>query len=102
MDIIINDKKYECRAVTQDIDKITVYYGTYTDDGIENKTDIIGSSIIEGEGEVCYTIDWLKKQLTDTDYVIIKIAEGAATTDEYADVIAQRQVWREAINLLKA
>lgn len=44
----------------------------------------------------------LKKNLTDTDYVIIKIAEGAATAEEYADVIASRQEWRDEINRLEA
>ncbi len=43
----------------------------------------------------------LKQMLFDTDYVVIKIAEGVATTEDYADVIAQRQVWREEINQLE-
>ena len=44
----------------------------------------------------------LKAHLSATDYVVIKIAEGAATADEYADVITQRQQWREQINALEA
>lgn len=43
-----------------------------------------------------------KNKLADTDYAIIKIAEGAATTEEYADLIAQRQSWREEINRLES
>lgn len=43
----------------------------------------------------------LKKQLFDTDYAVIKISEGAATPDEYAEVIAQRQAWRAEINQLE-
>lgn len=43
----------------------------------------------------------LKAKLADTDYAIIKIAEGAATTEDYADLIAQRQAWREEINQLE-
>ena len=39
----------------------------------------------------------LKKMLSDTDYVAAKIAEGAATKEEYADMIAKREVWREEI-----
>lgn len=39
----------------------------------------------------------LKQFLANTDYVVIKIAEGVATKEEYADVIAQRQAWREEI-----
>ena len=44
----------------------------------------------------------LKKQLADTDYCVIKIAEGVATAEEYADVIAQRATWRARINELEA
>lgn len=43
----------------------------------------------------------LKRQLADTDYAVIKISEGAATPDEYAEVIAQRQEWRAEINQLE-
>lgn len=42
----------------------------------------------------------LKANLASTDYTVIKIAEGAATPEEYADVIAQRQAWRAEINEL--
>lgn len=42
----------------------------------------------------------LKRQLSETDYVVIKIAEGSATAEEYADVIAQRKQWRKEINQL--
>ena len=44
----------------------------------------------------------LKKQLTDTDYIVIKIAEGVATVEEYADIIAKRKEWREEINRLES
>lgn len=43
----------------------------------------------------------LKKALAGTDYAIIKIAEGVATAEEYADVITQRAQWRERINELE-
>ena len=46
-------------------------------------------------------ITMLKNNLSATDYVIIKIAEGVATSDEYADVIAQRAIWRQQINELE-
>lgn len=39
-----------------------------------------------------------KNYLTDTDYAIIKIAEGSATPGEYEDVIARRKLAREQIN----
>lgn len=44
----------------------------------------------------------LKQKLADTDYSVIKIAEGAATAEEYADTIALRQEWRDKINALEA
>ena len=44
----------------------------------------------------------LKRQLSETDYVVIKIAEGSATAEEYADVIAQRKQWRKEINQLES
>ncbi len=43
----------------------------------------------------------LKCKLSETDYAVIKIAEGAATTADYADLIAQRQTWRAEINDLE-
>lgn len=42
----------------------------------------------------------LKAKLAETDYAVIKIAEGAATAEDYADLIAQRKMWREEINRL--
>lgn len=43
----------------------------------------------------------LKQMLADTDYIVIKIAEGVATWDEYPGVKEQRQAWREEINKLE-
>ena len=43
----------------------------------------------------------LKSQLTETDYVVIKIAEGVATEKDYADVLKDRAEWRERINELE-
>ena len=42
----------------------------------------------------------LKGKLADTDYVVIKIAEGEATQEEYAEVLATRKAWRSEINEL--
>lgn len=47
-------------------------------------------------------ISKLKAQLLHTDYVVIKIAEGSATAEEYAEVIANRKLWRARINELEA
>lgn len=43
----------------------------------------------------------LKTKLAQTDYIAAKIAEGAATKEEYAAEIAQRQAWRARINELE-
>lgn len=37
-------------------------------------------------------------KLSSTDYIAAKIAEGKATTEEYAEKTAQRQQWRDDIN----
>lgn len=42
-------------------------------------------------------ISELKRELADTDYAVIKIAEGAATQEDYAELIEQREQWREEI-----
>ena len=44
----------------------------------------------------------LKQKLADSDYAIVKIAEGAATQAEYAELIEQRAQWRARINELEA
>ena len=43
----------------------------------------------------------LKAKLAATDYVVIKIAEGAATLADYAATIAGREEWRAEINRLE-
>lgn len=44
----------------------------------------------------------LKKKLEATDYQAIKYAEGVLTEEEYAEMKAQRQAWRDRINELEA
>ena len=46
-------------------------------------------------------ISQLKRKLADTDYISAKIAEGAATKEEYADKLAERAGWRARINELE-
>lgn len=43
----------------------------------------------------------LKQKLADTDYIACKIAEGVATWEEYSEILAQRQGWRNEINKLE-
>lgn len=48
-----------------------------------------------------YEITELKAKLSATDYQAIKYAEGLITTEEYAEIKAQRQAWRNRINELE-
>lgn len=57
-------------------------------------------SIIQAERDRQNRLAELHQLLRDTDYIAAKIAEGAATREEYADVISQRQAWRDEINEL--
>lgn len=46
-------------------------------------------------------ISELKTKLAETDYVVIKIAEGEASKMDYVDVLVNRRAWREEIRLLQ-
>lgn len=46
-------------------------------------------------------IETLKRKLSDSDYCAAKIAEGSATAEEYAELIARRRAWRAEINELE-
>lgn len=41
-----------------------------------------------------------KQLLQNTDYIALKIAEGVATKEEYAETLAKRAGWRAKINEL--
>ena len=43
----------------------------------------------------------LHRLLEETDYIVIKIAEGVATKEEYEEQIRERQEWRREINELE-
>ena len=44
----------------------------------------------------------LEQNLADTDYHIFKLAEGAITLAEIAEIIEKRKAWRKEINELEA
>ena len=78
----------------------------YTIEEIEPKGEERQFKIVEipqpTEEEIKQTrISELKAKLSATDYVVIKIAEGEATKEEYADVLANRKAWREEIRELE-
>lgn len=46
-------------------------------------------------------IEELKAKLQDTDYMILKVVEGATTLAEIAETIKNRAAWRKEINELE-
>ncbi|MCM1231938.1 MAG: hypothetical protein NC489_17600 [Ruminococcus flavefaciens] len=42
-----------------------------------------------------------KQKLAETDYQAIKFAEGSLSADEYAEIKAKRETWRQEINTLE-
>lgn len=55
-----------------------------------------------GNEQILAEIRALKSLLADTDYVGIKVGEGSATHEEYAEILNKRQEWRARINELEA
>lgn len=43
----------------------------------------------------------LMRQLSETDYIHLKVAEGDATLEDYEDVIAERKKWRAKVSEIK-
>ena len=48
-----------------------------------------------------FVISDLQIKLDETDYQAIKYAEGWLSEEEYAQIKAQRQAWRDEINRLE-
>jgi hypothetical protein len=85
--------------------------GLTGDDGIYNYKLVDSIPVLRSDDEkaperarVSATIEIsdLKEKLAETDYISAKIAEGAATREEYADKLAERASWRAKINELEA
>lgn len=70
----------------------------YADDDYE---EVLEYTVIPTTTRLEQRISALKSQLSATDYAVIKIAEGAATAEEYAGIIADREAWRAEINTLE-
>jgi len=83
-DLEISDEEFEAAGCLARIIKGKIFIGKTN----EEKT------AEENEQKIVV----LKRQLAETDYIAVKIAEGSATKAEYADVITQRQAWRKEIN----
>ena len=71
---------------------------TVNDAALEAYIASIPEPVITPEEEIAE----LKAKLASTDYQAIKYAEGVLSEEEYADMKAQRQLWRDRINELEA
>ena len=91
----------ELRAIFQAIAQNSETHEVKLNDGFWSVVKKLEKSAEEKAAEEKQNrIAELKRNLAETDYVIIKIAEGVAYKEEYADVIEQRQAWRDELNKL--
>ena len=67
---------------------------------VKKGTISVDSVDVEVDNSIDYNreIERLKSRLHETDYVVIKIAEGTATHEEYSDIIKERISIRKQIN----
>lgn len=85
--------------------------------GLTDENGIFNYKLVEGKPELRTTeektpeleriaaaqeISELKSKLAATDYIAAKIAEGAATREEYTEALADRAAWRARINELES
>lgn len=68
---------------------------------IKRRTPTVEEIKADEATEINRQIRELKQKLSDTDYKAIKYSEGWLTDEEYAEVKAQREEWRSAINQLE-
>lgn len=67
----------------------------------EDGNPILVNRVIGEEEKKNQELDSLYSYLKDTDYVSIKIAEGAATKEDYATILEKRAEARKRINELE-
>ena len=84
--------------------------GLTGDDGIYNYKLVDSIPVLRSDDEkaperarvsAAIEISDLKEKLAETDYISAKIAEGAATKEEYADKLVERAGWRTRITELE-
>ena len=85
----------------KDVQRVIDVPGTAARDAWDEYEDVYRYVPYTAAERAKMRIEVLKAQLAETDYTVIKIAEGAATAADYADLIAQRQMWRAEINDLE-
>lgn len=84
------------RPEVSDLDACIPYYED-TDDAIWQKWDVVENY----PSYVSEKIENLKKHLIDTDYLLLKLQDGALTAQEYESTRLKRVQWREQINELE-
>ena len=98
-------------------DKYHHAQNNYLPDGLMDENGIFNYKLTDGKPELrtaeekapeleriaaAQEISELKSKLAATDYIAAKIAEGAATREEYAEELAERAAWRARINELES
>lgn len=105
---ILDEYSYQTYPITNDM--IEINDSNIDKIGIGYKFDLSTNTIVEDKvyidnklkEEKLNRIAELKYKLKQTDYQAIKYAEGQLTEEEYAPIKAQRQLWRDEINLLES
>ena len=97
-------------------DKYHHAQNNYLSAGLTDENGVFNYKLIDGKPELrtaeekaselkriaaAQEIAELKAKLAATDYISAKIAEGAATREEYAEELAERASWRSRINELE-
>ena len=97
-------------------DKYHHAQNNYLPDGLMDENGIFNYKLTDGKPELrtaeekapeleriaaMQEISELKSKLAATDYIAAKIAEGAATREEYVEELAERAAWRARINELE-
>lgn len=77
-----------------------VYNYKLVNNKVETRTDEDKHRDIRHSQIYCQMLD-LKTKLVETDYVVIKIAEGVSSKDEYSGLLAARDEWRKQLNRLE-
>ena len=98
-------------------DKYHHAQGNYLSVGLKDENGIFNYKLVDGKPMLrtaeektpelervttSQEIAELKAKLVATDYIAAKIAEGAATREEYAEELAERAAWRARINELES
>lgn len=98
-------------------DKYHHAQNNYLPAGLTNENGILNYKLTDGKPELrtaeekapelehiaaAQEISELKSKLAATDYIAAKIAEGAATREEYAEELSERAAWRARINELES